>query len=144
MNIIINALIVIVGAFSIQSFWLIVKYFNFEISYSKHLLSIGAIDNKSRIQINISKGISVFLVFILSNALCILGAFLTKPSGFTCYFVTVGVMFLFFRPTREVYSWSCSNILDFLSRHSICIDFDKLKEQPENKNDFSNVLADKK
>ena len=143
LNIIINILVIIIGIFSVQSFWLIVKYFVFEIPYSNHLLSIGAIDNKSRIQMNIEKGISVFFVFALSNAMCLLGAFLTKPSGFTCYFVTVGIMLLFFRPEKEVYTWSHSNILKFLSRHSVCIDFDKIKKHSENKNDFSNVLADR-
>lgn len=126
--IIIDIFIAILGLFSVQGIWLMVKFFSFEVPFTNKLIALGVIKKDIKSQLLFVDLFSKLITIILGNGICVLLAGFVEPSGYIVYGITAFVTLLFFRPTKENYSWSSENIVKYISRHSICMDMKKLKE----------------
>lgn len=126
--IIIDIIIAVVTLFSIQSIFLIIRFFNFELPFTNEMISKGIIEPTTKTQLLGVELFSDLFTFILANGLCLVGAYFTKPSGFIVYGVVALIMLLFFNPTKDRYTKSEYNIKRYVRRHFVCMDMEKYNE----------------
>lgn len=126
--VIIDIVVGIIAIFASQSIWQLVSFLGFEIPFTNEMISAGIIKEDVKKQLLFVEGFSGFIMFILLNGLCVLGAFFARPSGFIVYGVVFVIALVFFKPTKDRYTRSSYNINHYAQSHCVCMDMDRFKQ----------------
>lgn len=123
--VVIDIIVAVVTFFASSSVWEIVRFFSFVVPFTNSMIEQGVIVESNKKQLLFVDGFSSLFFIVLANGLCILGAYFARPSGFIVYFAVLLIMLLFFKPSKDRYSWSAYNILQYVNRHGIIMDMEK-------------------
>lgn len=125
-KIVVCIIIAIVGFSLAQYFWLFLRYFNFDVPFTKKMVSLGVISPKNKMQLLFSSFFGITISTLIGVTLCLAGAYFARPAGFYVCITAFILSLLFIRPTKDRYTWSQYNIEHYISKYNICMDIEKI------------------
>lgn len=116
---------IIIFLFGSSGFWMLVNHYKFFVPFSNTMGEQGVFDKRTGKQLIMVDKISCIITVAFVYGIALLGAFIARPSGFIVFGASIILSFIFFKPSRDRYTWSSYNIREYVKKHSNRMDMEK-------------------